>query len=95
VDTSISPCNDYTIGSINDVYANLFFEVTDVSTQMDLEWKTAGFQQFPNAGFALPGAATTGGWIEKQVNGLCWHLPMLQCRGLFPQNGMLDVGTWR
>jgi hypothetical protein len=95
VNASVSSSNDNAVGSVNDMSANLFFEVTDAFTQMNFEWKAAGFQQFPNAGFALSGAPPTGGGIQKQMNGLGLHLPMLQCRGLFPQNGMLDVGTWR
>jgi hypothetical protein len=95
VDTPISASDDNTTGAIVDVSANLFLEVTDVSTQMDLEWKITGSQELPNTRLTLSGTPTTGGWIQEQVNSLGWHLPMLQCRGLFPQNGLPDVGTWR
>ena len=70
MDAPISARNDNTTGSIVDVRANLLFEVTDVATSMDLEWKTAGSQQLPNARFAFPGAPPTGGGIQEQVNSL-------------------------
>jgi hypothetical protein len=95
VDASVSACDNNATDAVVDLFANLFFEVTNVATQMDLEWKIACSQELANTRFALSGASATGGWIQEQVNSLGWHLPMLQCRGLFPQNGLPDVGTWR
>lgn len=82
MDSPIAARNDDASCAIVDVLTNLFLEITTVPAQMDFQRKTAGPKQFPNARPALTGASASGGWIQKQVNGLSRHLPMLQCRGL-------------
>ena len=44
-------------------------------------------------GSTFPGAPPPGGGIQKQVNGLGSHLPMLQCARSLPAKRQRDAGT--
>ena len=95
MDAAVATGHDDSGGALIDAAAHLFFEITDGPASLYLDSKTGFAQQCQNSSFASACATTTGSRIEKQVNGFCVHWPMLQCGGLFSQNGMRGAGTRR
>ena len=65
---------------------DLFFEIADAGAAMGLDGQATVAEQLANARLPLPGTTAAGRRIEKQVNSLGTHLPMLQCAGLLSQN---------
>ena len=95
VDTAVTARNDETPGATVDRLLHLCLEMADALTQMDFDRQARLAEQFPNACVTLASAPPPGGRVKKQVDGLDGHLPMLQCAGLFSQNGrrMLELGV--
>lgn len=75
---------------------HLGFNIASRSAAMNLKVDSLLFEQF-NYPFLAPACATApGSWVQKQAYRVCGHLPMLQCRRLFSQNGyaeMLELGV--
>ena len=53
--------------------ATTALEMADVLAKMYFDRETLLAQQFTNARLTLASAPPSGGWIEKQVNGLGSH----------------------
>jgi glycerol-3-phosphate acyltransferase PlsY len=95
VNTAVAARNNQASGPVADELPYLVLQVSDVSAEVYLDRESRLAQQLANPGFASAGAPPPGSRIQKKVNGLGSHYPMLQCAGLFSQNGrrMLELGV--
>ncbi len=73
VNAAVSTSHNNTSSATINTAADLFFEVTHMLAQVYLQGKPALAKKFTYSQRALAGTATTGGWIEEQVDGLDGH----------------------